>query len=217
MLKQASDGETPMTSEPKTSAVASGRRSQKHRTRMALVTAADEIVQSGKQPTVTDAAEAAGLSRATAYRYFPTKDLLLAEVAFFAAGGPAFTDEPVDQPVPERVARLVRRVVSWVYDHEQPLRTLLRLSLDPATGVHRPSHRNVWIETALSPVRDQLDHETYGRLSKSLSLLMDIDPVVVMTDIADASRAEALDALEWSARTLVTAALHEAGRYSIRQ
>jgi len=41
---------------------------------------------------------------------------------------------------------------------------------------------------------------------------MGIDPIVVMTDIAEASREQALDALEWSARMLVEGALRDAAR-----
>ena len=205
-----------MASQPKTSPISNGRRSQKYRTRMALVMAAGELVQSGKQPTVADAAEAAGTSRATAYRYFPTQDLLLAEAALFADSGPLFAEEPGDAPVPEVVARLVRRVGSWVYDNEQRLRTLLRLSLAPETSVRRPGHRRDWISAALAPVRDQLDDLTYDRLSTSLTLLLGIDPIVVMTDIAEVSRAQALDALEWSARMLVAAAIQSTGAYPQR-
>jgi NACalpha-BTF3-like transcription factor len=38
-------------------------------------------------------------------------------------------------------------------------------------------------------------------------LHLGIDPVVVMKDIAHVSREQARDALEWSARTLVEAAI----------
>lgn len=41
----------------------------------------------------------------------------------------------------------------------------------------------------------------------ALMLLLGIDPVVVITDIAGVARDEALGASEWSARTLVDAAL----------
>jgi hypothetical protein len=98
----------------------------------------------------------------------------------------------------------------WCYANEQPLRTMLRLSLDPQTNIQRPGHRSGWIAEALAPGRDLMTPETYGRLSKALTLLLGIDPVVVMKDIAGASRDEALDALEWTARTLVSAALNEA-------
>jgi len=104
---------------------------------------------------------------------------------------------------------LVRRVGEWAYANEQPLRTLLRLSLDPATDIRRPGHRREWIAEALATVRSRMDLKTYTRLATSLMLLLGIDPVVVMKDIARASREQALDALEWAARTLVERAQDE--------
>jgi AcrR family transcriptional regulator len=183
------------------------RQGQKNRTRRALVEAAAELVRAGATPTVPEVAEAAEVSRATAYRYFPTQEMLMAEVALFAAGGPVDPLGGEDLPVADSVARLVRRVGEWTYESEAPLRTLMRLSLDPEAGVRRPGHRVGWIADALAPVREQLPDETYERLSTSLTLLMGIDPIVVMTDIAGADRERALDALEWTARALVEQAL----------
>src|SRR5580765_282004 len=112
-----------------------GRARQRNRTRRAVIAAAAELVAHGQRPTVAEAAEAAEVSRATAYRYFPTQEMLLAEVALFAIGGPVIPSNGKDEmPVPEAAARLVRRVGNWAYDSEQPLRALLRTSLDPATG-----------------------------------------------------------------------------------
>jgi AcrR family transcriptional regulator len=186
-----------------------GRESQKNRTRGALVAAAGEMIRAGRQPTVSDVAEAAGISRATAYRYFPTQELLLAEVALFSVGGPLAPAPSKELPLPEAVGQMVRRVATWAYANEQPLRTILRLSLDPATGVRRPGHRVGWIAEALAPVRNKLDRETYGKLSKALALFFGIDPIVVMTDISGTSREQAIDALEWGARSLVDGALKE--------
>jgi AcrR family transcriptional regulator len=187
-----------------------GRERQKNRTRRAVVSAAAELIRAGRTPTVAEAAEAADVSRATAYRYFPTQGMLLAEVALFAAGGPIDPGGPEDGlPVPEAVARLVRRAGEWAYDSEQPLRTLLRLSLDPSANVRRPGHRTGWIADVLAPVRDGMDPAAYERLANALTLVVGIDPVVVMTDIAGATREQGLDALEWTARTLTEAALAE--------
>jgi hypothetical protein len=133
--------------------------------------------------------------------------MLLAEVALFASGGPLFPVVAKNVPVPEAIGHLVRRVGAWACENEQPLRTILRLSLDPSTGVQRPGHRIEWIAGALAPVRNKLDAGTYNKLSKALTLMLGIDPIVVMKDIAGASREQALEALEWSARTLVEAAL----------
>ncbi len=54
-----------------------GRVRQKQRTRAALVAAARELVTAGLTPTVEEAAEQAGISRTTAYRYFPSQAALL--------------------------------------------------------------------------------------------------------------------------------------------
>jgi AcrR family transcriptional regulator len=200
-----------MAGQEEISKIQNGRESQKNRTRKALVAAAEDLLRTGREPTITDVAEAAGISRATAYRYFPTQELLLAEVALFATGGPLFSGVDESLPVPEAVGRLVRRVGAWAYANEQPLRTLLRLSLDTSAGVRRPGHRREWIADALAPARNQLGAESYGKLSRALTLMLGIDPIVVMRDIAGASREQALEALEWSARTLVGAALSNEG------
>ena len=133
--------------------------------------------------------------------------MLLAEVALFAAGGPLFAELDPTAPLPEAVGQLVRRVGIWAYANETALRTLMRLSLDPHSGVRRPGHRRDWIADALAPVRKSLKPEIYNKLARALTLTLGIDPVVVMKDIARASREEALTALEWTARTLVSAAL----------
>jgi len=200
-----------MPGQHKTSKPSRERKSQKNRTRAALLSAASDLVQAGKQPTVSEAAQSADISRATAYRYFPTQEMLLAEVALFAAGGPLFLPEDITMPLPEAVGQLARRVGTWAYENETALRTLLRLSLDPATGVRRPGHRRDWISDALAPVRKRLKPEIYNNLARALTLTLGIDPVVVMKDIALASREEALAALEWTARTLVSAALAAPG------
>ncbi|MFC7759370.1 TetR/AcrR family transcriptional regulator [Catellatospora bangladeshensis] len=59
---------------------ASGRTAQKSRTRQALVQAARDLLGQGETPQVEDAARAAGISRTTAYRYFPNQRSLLLAV-----------------------------------------------------------------------------------------------------------------------------------------
>jgi len=54
-----------------------GRTRQKERTRAALLDAARQLLAQGRTPTVEDGAEAAGISRATAYRYFANQRALL--------------------------------------------------------------------------------------------------------------------------------------------
>ena len=55
------------------------RRAQKSRTRQALMAAARTLLTDGEIVTVTAAAERAGMSKATAYRYFSDPAILVAE------------------------------------------------------------------------------------------------------------------------------------------
>src|SRR5439155_18759561 len=71
------------------------RANQKQRTRAAIIEAAAALLRAGTPPTVAEAAEKALVSRATAYRYFPTQESLLVDVAQV---------EPLLEPVEALVA-----------------------------------------------------------------------------------------------------------------
>ena len=75
-----------------------GRTNQKRRTREALVAAARAQVSDGLAPTVEDAARAAGISRTTAYRYFPNQRSLLAAAHPETAATTMLSDTSNDDP-----------------------------------------------------------------------------------------------------------------------
>src|SRR5688572_25259032 len=96
---------------------AGGRVRQKRRTRDALVAAARDLVAEGDTPTVESAAERAGVSRTTAYRYFPTQADLLA-TAHPEIVTTTLLPELAPADVAERVEIVVARVTDMVVDTE---------------------------------------------------------------------------------------------------
>ena len=60
--------------------VETGRVNQKRRTRAAIVAAAQELLDAGRDPDGGRGGRGALVSRTTAYRYFPTQESLLVEV-----------------------------------------------------------------------------------------------------------------------------------------
>jgi AcrR family transcriptional regulator len=58
-----------------------GRANQKLRTRRTLLETAAAMIAKGQRPTVTEVADAAEVSRRTAYRYFPTQVKLMTEAS----------------------------------------------------------------------------------------------------------------------------------------
>src|SRR4051794_28460872 len=77
---------------------AHGRTAQKRRTREALTAAARDLVAAGDTPTVESAAAAAGMSRTTAYRYFPNQQSLLAAAHPETVATSLLPPEPPDDP-----------------------------------------------------------------------------------------------------------------------
>jgi AcrR family transcriptional regulator len=197
-----------------------GRVDQKLRTRQALMDAAVELVVAGRHPSVATVADRAGVSRATAYRYFPSQDLMLSE-AMVRAGARgdrelAAADNSDTTDAVEAAAAMARRAGQFALDHEERLRTALRLSLDPQSGYQRPGRRGAWIQRVLDAIGDRLDEPDRSRLAAALNLVVGVDAIVVLTDIAGLDRAEALDVLEWVATTLVAASLADVAKRSRR-
>lgn len=198
------------------------RANQKQRTRQALVDAAAEMIRTGTQPSLAEVAEAAKVSRATAYRYFPTQESLLIEVAQV---NPAV--EPVERWLvaleggsdEERLRGLLSTFNRKAMAEELTMRTALRAYLDAwldsrrrgeAPAAVREGRRMRWLDQALAPVRQRLTPARWRRLRAALSLTLGVEALVVMKDVCHASDQEALATLEWAAVALLRAALQEA-------
>ena len=190
---------------------ASGRTRQKRRTRDALVSAARDLVaQGGRSPSVAEAAEAASISRTTAYRYFPTQtDLLLAAHPEVAAT--SMLPSGVSSDPEERLEAAVRGFLAMVRETELQQRTMLRLSLDPGTGERelplRQGRAIGWFSEALEPLTPQLGADGVRRLAVALRAVVGIEPLVWLTDMAGMSRDEAVEQMVWSAVALLRRAV----------
>ncbi len=163
--------------------------------------------------TVEAAAEAASVSRTTAYRYFPTQNALL------VAAHPettASTLVPVDAgDDPEaRLLGAVDAFIRIVVDTEHQQRTMLRLSLDPQTPSEslplRQGRAITWFAEALAPLRPLLTDAEIHRLALTVRSAVGIESLVWLTDIARLTREDAAERMHWSARALLHQALADA-------
>ena len=185
-----------------------GRTRQKSRTRQALVAAMRELLAEGHTPQVEDAAERAGISRTTAYRYFPNQRSLL------MAAHPQISPDtllPADPPddVRARLDAVMAAFAQYNLEWEPQLRTSLRLSLEPAAT--RPALRQGraigWIEEALEPLRHSHPGLDIHRLAVAIRSATGIESLIWLVDIAGYTREEAADTVRASARALLDAAI----------
>jgi AcrR family transcriptional regulator len=190
-----------------------GRWRQKQRTRQALVDAARELVALGTTPTVEQAAEEAGISRTTAYRYFANqRSLLMAAHPETAAASLLPDDAPEDPRA--RLAEVIERFTRLISDTEQQQRTMLRLSLELPDAERgelplRQGRAIGWIGEALRPLHGRLTDAELHRLTLAVRSATGIEALVWLTDVAALPREDALALMRWSAQAMLSAALSD--------
>lgn len=195
------------------------RANQKQRTRKDLLSAAARLLKNGQLPSVAEVAEAARISRATAYRYFPSQEALLAEAPLDGAvptGRELFAGDRSTDPV-ERTDRAERALHEMVYANEAQLRLMLAKSLELPAGRGkrhgipvRQNRRTPLIAAALEPVRRRLDDATYQNLEAALASFFGTESMIVFTDVLQMTPRRARAVKSWAIRALVRAALEEA-------
>ncbi|SAL72565.1 TetR family transcriptional regulator [Caballeronia terrestris] len=191
------------------------RRNQKRRTRKDLLEAASRLMKAGQKPSLEEIAEEALVSRATAYRHFPSMDALLAEASIDVAVPDAaelFRARASNDPV-ARLERVDTALHDMILANEAPLRMMLAHSLERAArggsadGIPpRQNRRTPLIEAALEPARDQFDPNALATLSQALALVIGTEAMVVFKDVLQLDDARARKVKRWAIRALVDAA-----------
>jgi AcrR family transcriptional regulator len=197
------------------------RSRQKARTHRAIVEAAAAMIRGGQQPTVAQAAEAAGVHRATAYRYFPTPESLLVE-ATLSATGPPIAELVADVPADDPFALLdvvVRGVSAAAFRDEALFRQAVRSSIDrwfasagegAPDALVRQTRRFDYLEPVLAAVAGVLDDGGLRRLQMALALVFGAEAVIITRDVCRLEAGEATEVMAWAAATLLRAAMDEA-------
>ena len=196
-------------------------RGPRARMRKIMLDAAMRLMQDGLIPSVSDVAEAAQVSRATAYRYFPSQSALI-QAAVDEALGPilAWTSASSDAQV--RVSELVTFAYPRMESYEATLKAALRLALDQWARRHAGlfgdevpmvrGHRIGLLNSAVLPLKGRLKRGGFERLTQSLSLVFGTEAFVVLKDIWGLDRKRAEEVALWTCHALIQAAVAENGK-----
>lgn len=193
-------------------------RGPRARTRRLMLATASRLMQAGAIPSVSEVAEAAEVSRATAYRYFPSQAALV-EAVVDEALGPILDWSSTSDDAAERVADLLRTSLPRLEAFEATFKAALKLSLDewaerraaalPAAPPFRRGHRIVLLREALRPLQSDLPPAEIDRLAQALSLIFGVEALVVLKDMWNLDGRTAAEVATWAAATLVRAAVGE--------
>ncbi len=192
-----------------------GRSAQKLRTRQALLAAARTLLLTNEPLTVVAAAEAAGISKATAYRYFNTPETLAMEAMLDVDFASASDVVGSDQDVRERVRRVARYLHAATAANETGFRLFLAKALEASVRADAPQLRGVrrvpMYELALEPARDDLGDPAFTRLVQSLSAATGLEAFIALRDVCSVTLEEAEAVLLTTVDALLAAFLKESG------
>ena len=186
--------------------------------RLLLDTAMQLIREGGHVPSMAEVAQRSGVSRATAYRYFPTRSALIAAV-MDASLGPVrdFTSPHNDGP--GRVRDVFEKTFPLFQAFEAQMRAAVQLSLEQwaqeragtlQEAPYRRGHRVRILGNALAPLASRLEPATQMRLHQALTVVYGIETWMVLKDIWGLSDRAVEKVALWMADALLAAALAEA-------
>lgn len=187
--------------------------------KLLLDTAMDIIHTDGHIPSVAEVAVRSKVSRATAYRYFPSRSVLVTAV-IDSSLGPVRTLGSDNPDGRVRVRELFARTFPRFKEFEPQLRAAAQLSLEQwaleRAGLleeepYRRGHRVRILEHAIAPLAPRLPPAVRDRLHLALSVIYGIEPYCVLKDIWGLSEREVERTALWMADALIDAALREAG------
>jgi AcrR family transcriptional regulator len=182
-----------------------------------LDTAMALIKEDGHVPSVAEVAVRSKVSRATAYRYFPSRSALIAAVIDTSLG-PVRTFQSSSSDGHTRVQELFERSFPRFKEFEPQMRAAAQLSLEQwqlrRAGLleeepYRRGHRIRILAHALAPLTAKMSAATHKRLSMAMGLVFGIEPYMVLKDIFGAGDREVERTALWMAQALIDAALRE--------
>lgn len=188
-----------------------GRTNQKLRTRKALLDAARALAARGEPVTVTAAAAEAGISKATAYRYFAASDALTMEAALDGvfATAEAVVGDAVE--VRERVHRVSRYLFEATRASERSFRLFIAKALEASAQEGAPQLRGgrrlPMYELALEPVRGRMTPRAFQDLVHALSGATGLEAFLALKDVCRLDAAEADRILAMTVDAILTALL----------
>lgn len=191
------------------------RDPRRGRTFQLLMQHAARLISEERIPSVAEVALKAGVSRATAYRYFPSRSKMIgAVVAQVLAPVRDFRSEDGDAAV--RVREVFGRTLPLLVKFEPHWRAALQLSLEHHAleragrleeEPFRRGNRREILARALEPLRHQLTKQQYDRLILAISLIYGIEPFIVLKDIWGCSDAQVKATMNWVLEAIIAAAV----------
>ena len=181
----------------------SGRIKQKMKTRERLLTAANNMMIEGKEVSVEQVAKRADVSKATAYRYFSSKEILQKEASLHTKSEvkeDLFLGLSEDDII-GRIDKLIQYHYNILTDNEAEFRlflsTVMMESVQNKENYSRAGRRVLLTEEALISLKKTMSKKEFGRMVSAISIILGIESITVLKDLCRLENEKILDIWKW--------------------
>ncbi len=192
------------------------------RTQSKLIDTAMGMLEQGWFPSITELATAAGVSRATAYRYFPTQGELVSSIVDESLG-PIQRWSPKEDTVGERISALLEFAYPQMEKHEGALRAALQVSLQQWADLRAQrldkenkalfvrGNRKRLVELAAEPLNGKISNDELARMKHAFSLIYGSEVFLVFKDIWNLDSEQIQNIVQWMGKAIVRQVEEHAG------
>ncbi len=181
----------------------SGRIAQKMKTRKKLLMAANKMMIQGEVLSVEQAAKEAGVSKATAYRYFSNKDILQREASLENKSEDkddlfsAFSEADLEG----RISKLVQYHFDILTKNEHEFRLYLSAALKDSVqnkqNYSRAGRRILLIEEALISLKKTTPKDQFNKMVSAISIVLGIESITILKDLCGLENDNILATWTW--------------------
>lgn len=176
-----------------------------------LIDIALDSLEQGIEPTITELADKSGISRSTAYRYFPTQNDLISAVVNRSLD-PILQWHTDEQDISRRVNDFISFSYTEMIKHEGAIRATLRLSLQqwaterskstPNSQKRVRENRKEIISKLLKPLQSQLSEEQYNKLIYTISIICG-SQITVLKDVWNLDDSYIISLSQWIINAII--------------
>ncbi|WP_136482556.1 TetR/AcrR family transcriptional regulator [Cognatitamlana onchidii] len=189
------------------SSLNTGRSKQKQLTRQNILRTTQKLLEQQTPLTLEEVAQAAGISRATIYRYFSNIDVLYSEASLdLVTHSTASIFKDIEHlSVVDRILHIQSYFNKLALRNEMAFRTYLSIYLKESETAKstRGSRRTAALKLAIQPYRHQIPKKDYQKLITVATALMGIEPFVVGKDVCGLTSEETEKHLNWGLKTIL--------------
>lgn len=179
-----------------------------------LLHTAVSILDEGHELTITELADKSGISRATAYRYFPTQSDLISAVVDHSLQ-PILHWQSDEQDVGQKMNDFLSFAFAQMIKHEGAIRAAMRLSLQQwvtdrsasssnSEKFVRGNHKEV-LSNLLQPLQSQLNEELNNKLIYTLSIIFG-SQITVLKDVWNLDDSYIVSLSQWIIKAVINQA-----------